>query len=140
MTSLTNNWFIESFYFEHCSNIEYIESIWLKLCLSVQFGCSVMSDFLLPHGLQHSRLHCPSPTPRVYSKSSQWCHPIISAFVIPFSSDPIIQLIGNHQKKTQILYQKDTCTLMYNAALFIISKIQKQPKFSLIDECIKNIW
>ena len=48
-----------------------------------------MSDSLLLHGLQHARLPCPSPTPRVYSKScllSLWCHPTISSFVIPFSS------------------------------------------------------
>ena len=56
---------------------------------SVQFGCSVLSDSLQPHGLQHARPPCPSPTPGVYSNScplSQWCHPIISSSVIPFSS------------------------------------------------------
>ena len=36
---------------------------------SLQFSCSVMSDSLGPHGLQHARPHCPSPTPRVYSNS-----------------------------------------------------------------------
>ena len=48
-----------------------------------------MSDSLQPHALQHARLPCPSPTPRAYSNScplSQWCHPIISSFIIPFSS------------------------------------------------------
>ena len=48
-----------------------------------------MSDYLQPHGLQHSSLPCPSPTPRVYSNScasSQWCHPTISSSVVPFSS------------------------------------------------------
>ena len=48
-----------------------------------------MSDALLPHGLQHARLPCPSPTPRAYSNScplSRWCHPTISSSVIPFSS------------------------------------------------------
>ena len=57
---------------------------------SVQFSHSVMSDCLWPHGLQNSRLPCPSPTPGVYSNScpsSQWCHPtIISSSVVPFSS------------------------------------------------------
>ena len=56
---------------------------------SVQFSCSVMSDSLWPHGLQHARLPCPSPTPRACSNScplSQWCHPIISSSVVPFSS------------------------------------------------------
>ena len=56
---------------------------------SVQFSLSVMSDSLWPHGLQHTRPPCPSPTPGVYSNScplSQWCHPTISSFVVPFSS------------------------------------------------------
>ena len=53
------------------------------------FSCSVVSNSLWPHGLQHTRLACPSPTPRAYSNScssSQWCHPTISSSVIPFSS------------------------------------------------------
>ena len=50
-----------------------------------------MSDSLQPHGLQHARLLCPSPSPRVCSNScpsSQWCHPTISSSVSPFSSCP----------------------------------------------------
>ena len=38
--------------------------------LSVQFSCSVTSDSLQPHGLQHTRLSCPTPTPGAYSNSS----------------------------------------------------------------------
>ena len=56
---------------------------------SVQFRHSVVSDSLWPHGLQHTRLPCPSPTPGAYSNScssSQWCHPTISSSVISFSS------------------------------------------------------
>ena len=48
-----------------------------------------MSDSLRPHGLQHARLPCLSPTPGAYSNScplSRWCHPTISSSVIPFSS------------------------------------------------------
>ena len=55
---------------------------------SVQFSHSVMSNSLRPHGLQHSRPHCLSATPGVYSNSCplrQWCHPAISS-VVPFSS------------------------------------------------------
>ena len=55
---------------------------------SIQFICSVVSDFLRPQGPLHARLPCPSPTPRAYSNScllSQWCHPTISTFVVPFS-------------------------------------------------------
>ena len=54
-----------------------------------QFSCSVVSDSLWPHGLQYARPPCPSPTPGACSNScplSQWCHPTISSFVVPFSS------------------------------------------------------
>ena len=56
---------------------------------SVLFSHSVMSDSLRPHGLQHARPPCPTPTPGDYSKScplSPWCHWTISSSVIPFSS------------------------------------------------------
>ena len=56
---------------------------------SVQFSSSVVSSSLGPHGLQHTRPPCPSPTPGVYPNScplSQWCHPAISSSVVPFSS------------------------------------------------------
>ena len=56
---------------------------------SVQFSCSAISNSLRFHGLQHARLPCPSPTPKVCSNScpsSWWCHPTISSSVIPFSS------------------------------------------------------
>ena len=59
--------------------------------LFVVFSCSVMSDFLRPHGLQHARLPCPSLSPGAYSNScllSQWCHPTILPSVVPFSSCP----------------------------------------------------
>ena len=58
---------------------------------SVQFSLSVVSDSLRPHGLQHTRLPCPSPTPGACSNScplSRWCHPTISSSVVPFSSCP----------------------------------------------------
>ena len=55
----------------------------------LQFSGSVMSDSLLPCGLQHARPPCPSPTPGVYSNLcpfSRWCHPTISSSAVPFSS------------------------------------------------------
>ena len=66
-----------------------------KLCRGLssvflfQFSPSVMSKSLRPHGLQHTRLLCPSPTPGVCSNScpsSWWCHPTISSSVAPLSS------------------------------------------------------
>ena len=55
----------------------------------LQFSCSVMSDSLWPHGLQHARPTCPSSTSRAYSNTcplSQWWHPTISSSAVPFSS------------------------------------------------------
>ena len=58
---------------------------------SDQISRSVMSDSLRPHESQHARPPCPSPSPGVHSDScpsSQWCHPVISSSVVPFSSCP----------------------------------------------------
>ena len=53
------------------------------------FSCSIMFNCLQPHGLQNTRLPCPSPSSRACSNScpsSQWCHPTISSSVVPLSS------------------------------------------------------
>ena len=53
------------------------------------FSHSVMSDYLQPHGLQHTRLPWPSPSPRACSNSctsSWWCHPTISSSLSSFFS------------------------------------------------------
>ena len=56
----------------------------------IQFSSVAQScQTLRPLGLKHIRFPCPSPTPRAYSNScplSRWCHPIISASVVRFSS------------------------------------------------------
>ena len=60
---------------------------------SVQFSHSVVSDSLRPHGQQHARPPCSSPTPGVYSNScpsSRWCHPTISSSVDPLFLPPSI--------------------------------------------------
>ena len=62
---------------------------WNGIKLLLLFIRSVVSDSLQPHGLQHARLPCPSPTPGAYSNScplSWWCYQTISSSVIPFSS------------------------------------------------------
>ena len=59
----------------HWSWVVWWVSSWL---LSIQFSRSVMSDSLPPHGLQHTRLPCPSPAPAACSNScplKRWCHP-----------------------------------------------------------------
>ena len=70
---------------------EQIRSLGLTYTFgSIQFSSVAQScRTLQPHGLQHTRLPCPSPTPGVCSDScpsSWWCHPAISSSVIPFSS------------------------------------------------------
>ena len=58
---------------------------------SIQFSHSVISDSLQPHGLQHARPPCPSPTRWAYPNScplSWWCYPTLSSSVVLFSSCP----------------------------------------------------
>ena len=67
--------------------MRYSVSVSLLVC----FSLSVVSNSLQPHRLQHPRLSCPLPSPRVCSNScpSNWrCHPNISPSVVPFSSCP----------------------------------------------------
>ena len=64
----------------------FLDSIYMH---SIQFSCSVASDSLWPHRLQHVRLPCPSLTHGAFSNSCPshwWCHPTISSSVVPFSS------------------------------------------------------
>ena len=75
-------------------NLKYYDKLILRLiseCISLMllFSRSVVPDSLWPHGLQHTRLLCPSLAPQICSKScpwSQWCHPTISFSVTPLSS------------------------------------------------------
>ena len=73
----------------HQKSSYFIKMYNMVCVICIQFSHSVMSDFLRPLGLQHTRPPCPSPTPGAYSNScplSQWCHPNISSSVVPFSS------------------------------------------------------
>ena len=75
---------IQQIIWTHCREYNVVQGT-----VQVQFSHSVVSDFLQPHGLQHARPPCPSPTPGACSNScpsSWWCHPTISSSVVPFSS------------------------------------------------------
>ena len=66
----------------------FLVCVCVCVCVCVYMH-SVVSESLWPHGLQHARPPCPSPTPGAYSNSclsSRWCHPAISSPVVPFSS------------------------------------------------------
>ena len=81
MGQIPNPWVIREVYPKLATEV--------PLVYHYQFSCSVMSDSLRPHGLQHARLPCLSPIPRPCSNtcpSSRWCHPTISSSVVPFSS------------------------------------------------------
>ena len=57
--------------------------------MSIQVSHSIVSNSLWPHGLQHARLPCPSPTAGACSNScpsNRWCHRTISSSLVPFSS------------------------------------------------------
>ena len=67
-------------------SLSYFSSV---ILYSFQFSLLVVFHSLQPHGLQHTRPLCPSPTSRTCSNSCQWswwCHPTISSSVVPFSS------------------------------------------------------
>ena len=86
------------------NNMVPLYSTWRTIA---QFSCSIVSDSLWPHGLQHDRLPCPSPTPRACSNSSFelvmpsshfiLCHPLLllpSMFpsVRVISSEPVLPI------------------------------------------------
>ena len=98
------------YYYKCCRNcINFLKNL-MTFCVShnSQLSHSVMCDSLKPHGMQHDRLPCPSPTPGAYSNScplSWWCHPTISISVNP--SAPAFNL-SQHQglfKRVSSSYQ-----------------------------------
>ena len=73
----------------HFPQAVYCPLVYLTYIELLLFSHSVVSDSLWPHGLQHTRLLCPSQLSGACSNScplSQWCDPTISSFVFPFSS------------------------------------------------------
>ena len=94
---------------------------------SVQFSCSVVSDSLWAHELQHARPPCPSPSPRVHSNSrplSQWCHPAISSSVVPFSSCPQSLPVSESFPISQLLAWDGQSTRVSASASFLPKNTQ----------------
>ena len=88
---------------------------------------SVVSDSLRPHESQHARPPCPSPTPGVHSDSlpsSEWCHPAISSFVVPFSSCPQSLPASESFPVSQLFAWGDQSTRVSALALFLPKKSQ----------------
>ena len=112
-----NNCFYISFWILNFHECFYFTFLIDPLLL---FSCSVgrshgLQHSLWPHGLQHTRLPCPSPPPRACSNScplSRWCHPAISSSVVPFSfclqsfpasgSFPVSQFLASGAQSTGV--------------------------------------
>ena len=54
--------------------------------------------------------------------------------------DPAIALLGIYSRDIGVLFQRDTCTPMFIAALSTIAKVWKEPKCPSMDEWIKKMW
>ena len=83
----------------------------------VLFSCSVVSNFLRPHVLQHARPPCPSSTSGVYSNScplSQWCHPTISSSAVPSSAFNLSYYQGLFQWVSSLHQMEKYCSFSFN--------------------------
>ena len=58
---------------------------------------------------------------------------------IVLPEDPAIPLLGIYLRDTPI-YNKDACTTMFIAALFIIARSWKEPRCPTVDKWIQNLW
>ena len=124
------------------------------MTIQVQFSHSVVSDSLQPCESQHARPPCPSPTPGVYSNScpsSRRCHPVISSFVIPFSSCPqslpasgsfpMSQFFawGGQLKDSSYLFRETSCFSEFVSLIFVVFihsvKIQGHRYFYFFSLC-----
>ena len=90
-----------------------------------------MSNSLRPHGLQHTRLPCPSPTPGVHPNScllSWWCHPAISSSVVPFSS-PLQSFPASGSFQMSQFFTSGGQSIGVSDSASISSSVQKVTKY-----------
>ena len=102
---------------------------------SVQFSCSVVSNSLQLHGLQHTRPSCPSPISGVYLNSrplSRWCHPTTSSSVIPFSSCPQSLPVSGSFPMSQLFTWGGQSTGVSALASFL----QRKPRADLLQNVL----
>ena len=121
----------------------YREYLWL-------FSHSVMSNSLWFHGLQHTRPPCPSPLPGVCSDScslSQWCHPSMSSYVVPFSSvfslsqhQGLFQWVSSSHQVAKGLDYTSTFTNVFQVVLFIFPFLWKSFHSCILKILIQFIW
>ena len=108
----------------------------LALFSSVQFSLSVMSNSLLPHGLQHARPPCPSPAPGIYSNScplSQWCHPAIS------SCHPLL-LLPSIFPSIRVFSNKSVLRIRWPKYWSFTFNISPSNEYSGLIDCLVRYW
>ena len=94
------------------------------MSLLLLFSHSVVSDSLQFQGLQHTRLACPSPSPRACSNScplSQWCHPTISSSVVPFSCLQSFPASGSFPKSQFFISGGQSIGLIASASVILMN-------------------
>ena len=118
-------------------HVLYIASLWLIYFITV-VHTSIFFFFLFVVDLSYIEMKQPwvymcSPS---RSPSHLPLHPLPLGF--PSAPGPAIPLLGIHTKETRS--ERDTCTPMFIAALFIIARTWKQPRFPSADEWIRKLW
>ena len=94
------------------------------MSLLLLFSHSVVSDSLQFQGLQHTRLACPSPSPRACSNScplSQLCHPTISSSVVPFSCLQYFPASGSFPKSQFFISGGQSIGLIASASVILMN-------------------
>ena len=121
----------------HCT---LIDETYPSSYLLLLFSCSVVSDSLQPHGLQHARLPCPSPSPTVCSYScplSWWCHQ--PSHPLPPPSLPSLNL-SKHQHLVFYASSLLTCCFFSQKdCLLWVKRHASRRYFSLVSS-VKNPW
>ena len=75
--------------------------------------------------------------PNKYSRYGKHCGDSLKELEIELSYDPAVPLLGIHTEETRT--ERDTCTPMFIAALFIIARTWKQPRCPSADEWIRKL-
>ena len=101
------------------------------------FSCSVISNSLRPHGLQHTRLPCLSPTPGICSNSSplnQWCHPIISSsdhLLLLLQSFPVHWVLKKSSTGSHSPFYKLVCAAQGSTAITAVNSSSRDNSLQL---------
>ena len=109
---------------QHQGLFQWVSSLHAKLlyaCVLSHFSHSVVSNSLWPHGLQHTRPPCPSPSPGACSNScslSWWCHPTISSSVIPIPCSQSFPASGSFPMSWLFTSGSQSITALASASVF----------------------